>query len=124
MNKSVNKITVYYDGACPRCVKDRNNYQAIAGARADDVCWFDITNHEQELEQLGIDPKKALTELHLKTANGTILSELDAYIMLMQPIPLLKPVAWLISLPGIRPLLSRCYHYAVTRRLRKQGRLG
>ncbi|NRA56006.1 MAG: DUF393 domain-containing protein [Gammaproteobacteria bacterium] len=117
------KITVYYDGACPSCIKDRANYQKMAGAAADNVCWFDITDQEQELRRLGIDPAKALTELHLKTATGQIISELDAYIALMQPVAVLKPVAWLIGLPVIRPILAFCYHKLVTRRLAKQDRL-
>lgn len=123
MGADTDKITVYYDGACPRCVKDRDNYLKMAGKQGDSVCWFDITDRESELERLGIDPKKALTELHLKTPEGNILSELDAYIILMRPVPLLKPLAWIISLPLIRPLLARCYHYLVERRLKKQGRL-
>ena len=123
MSESSNKIIVYYDGACPSCIKDRDNYQKIAGEQADSVCWVDITGRDQELERLGIDPHKALTELHIKTADGRILSELDAYIVLMKPVPILKPLAWIIGLPLIRPLLARCYHYLVTRRLKRQGRL-
>ncbi|MEH6823519.1 MAG: DUF393 domain-containing protein [Motiliproteus sp.] len=117
MNSSDKKITVYYDGACPRCVKDRNNYEKMAGDESEQVCWVDITDHDEELERLGIDPQKALTELHVQTADGQIISELDAYIALMERVPLLKPLAWLIGLPVIRPLLARCYHWMVSRRL-------
>ncbi len=31
MGKNNDKITVYYDGACPVCVRDRNNYEKISG---------------------------------------------------------------------------------------------
>lgn len=116
------KITVYYDGACPSCVKDRRNYEKWAGKRADSVDWFDITDREHELKQLGIDPQKALTELHVCTVDGRIISELDAYIALMQHVPLLRPMAWLIGLPLIRPLLARYYRRMVLRRLKRQGR--
>ena len=61
------KIIVYYDGACPSCIRDRENYEKLAGKAGDSVCWFDITGKEQELLKLGIDPVKALTELHVKT---------------------------------------------------------
>ena len=81
------KIPVYYDGACPRCVKDRRNYQKIAANKSEQALWVDITDRDAELEQLGIDPQKALTELHITTADGQILSELDAYIVLMERIP-------------------------------------
>ncbi len=87
-----------------------------------EVIWFDITGHENELERLGIDPQKALTELHVKTADGQIISELGAYIVLMARVPWLRPLAWLIGLPVIRPLLARCYHWMVLKRLRQSGR--
>ncbi|MEH6651250.1 MAG: DUF393 domain-containing protein [Motiliproteus sp.] len=122
MNRSDNKITVYYDGACPRCVRDRQNYEKIAANESEQVLWVDITDRDAELKQLGIDPQKALTELHLTTADGQILSELDAYIVLMARVAWLKPLAWLIGLPGIRPLLSRCYRGMVARRLQRSGR--
>ena len=85
--------------------------------------WFDITGQEERLRESGIDPKKALMELHVKNEEQQILSEIDAYILLMHKVPLLKPLAWLIGLPYIRPLLSGVYHRQVNRRLRRSGRL-
>jgi predicted DCC family thiol-disulfide oxidoreductase YuxK len=121
MNDTENEITVYYDGACPKCVRDRQNYEKLSGKAGDDVCWFDITGQENHLREIGIDPQKALSELHVKDKTGRIVSEMDAYILLMEKIPKLKPLAWLIRLPLIRPLLSRIYHWQVDRRLRKRG---
>jgi predicted DCC family thiol-disulfide oxidoreductase YuxK len=119
-----NKVTVYYDGACPKCVRDRQNYEKLSGKSGEEVCWFDITGQESRLQELGIDPQKALTELHVQDANGRIYSEIDAYILLMRKVPVLKPLAWLIGLPLIRPVLARLYHWQVIRRLKKRGVLG
>lgn len=123
MNRANGKICVYYDGACPRCVRDRTNYEKLAGIAGGDVRWVDITGQEQKLRQLGIDPDKALRELHVKDKDGRVVSELDAYILLMRKAPLLRPLAWLIALPIIRPLCSKLYHRTVERRLRHSGRL-
>jgi len=123
MNEEKKKITVYYDGACPRCIKDRQNYEKLAGEEGKDVRWFDITGQDAYLRDIGIDPKKALTELHIRDEHQQILSELDAYILLMSRVPLLKPIAWVIGLPVIRPLMSSLYHRMVKRRLEKTGRL-
>jgi predicted DCC family thiol-disulfide oxidoreductase YuxK len=117
------KITVYFDGACPKCVKDRYQYEKLSGAAGKNVNWFDITGQDEILKRIGIDPQKALMELHLKNENQEILSEIDAYITLLEKIPLLKPVAWLIGLPLIRPVLSKVYRRRVNRRLRRSGRL-
>jgi len=123
MNQNKPQIIVYYDGACPKCVKDRQNYEKLAGKSGENVCWMDITGQEEQLREIGINPHKALTELHVKDENQQILSEMDAYILLMSKVPLLKPLAWLIGMPLIRPLLSRIYHWQVNRRLKLSGRL-
>ena len=122
-NTNLDKLIVYYDGACPKCIRDRENYEKLSGPFGEQVCWFDITGQENRLHQLGIDPQKALTALHVRDTNGRIVSELDAYILLMNKIALLKPVAWVIGLPLIRPLLAKLYHQQVNRRLRKRGLL-
>ena len=96
MSLERSRITVYYDGACPSCVKDRRNYERLAGANGDDVVWVDITGKDDELRECGIDPHKALTELHVKDENRKIRSELDAYIVLMSKVLVLKPLAWFI----------------------------
>ncbi len=95
----------------------------MARHSATQVQWFDITGRDETLRQLGIDPHAALTELHVQDASGRILRELDAYIALMRHVPRLRPLAWLIGLPLVRPALARLYHWNVNRRLRRQGRL-
>ena len=123
MSEDKKQITVFYDGACPTCVRDRFHYEKLAGNEGKSLHWFDITGQESVLQALGIDPQKALRELHVKTENQEILSEVDAYILLMEKVPRLRPLAWLIGLPLIRPVISKIYHWQVDRRLRRTGRL-
>jgi predicted DCC family thiol-disulfide oxidoreductase YuxK len=120
-NATPEKLIVYYDGACPVCVRDKQHYEQLSSELADQVCWYDITGNEDSLRAAGIDPQKALSELHVMDNDGRIVSELDAYVLLMQKVPVLKPLAWLIGLPVIRPFLAKIYHYTVNRRLRKRG---
>ncbi len=117
------ELTVYYDGACPRCIRDRARYEALSGDHGDRVAWMDITGRDEELERAGIDPDQALRELHVRDSDGQVHRELDAYILLMGRVGLLKPLAWLIGLPGIRGMLSRLYRVWVLRRLRRAGRI-
>ncbi len=121
MSETEHEITVFYDGACPRCVRDRERYETWAGRAGAPVCWFDITGQDEQLRALGIDPRRALTELHVLDERRRIRSELDAYILLLNRIPWLKPLAWLIGQPWNRLWLARLYHRSVDRRLR-QGR--
>lgn len=123
MNQDNDTIRVFYDGACPQCIKDRRKYEKLAGKSGTQICWVDITGQEQQLRDIGIDPASALTELHIRDEHGQVHSELDAYILIMRRVSLLRPLAWLIGLPLIRPLLARLYHWQVNRRLRRSGRL-
>jgi len=122
-NERTGQITVFYDGACPSCVKDRAQYEKLAGKKGDNIFWFDITGQEQLLQDMGIDPKKALMELHVKDEDQKVLSEIDAYILLLKKVPLFKPLSWIIGLPVIRPALSKIYHSMVRNRLQRSGRL-
>lgn len=123
MSDASAKLKVYYDGACPLCRRERRRYETLAGEAAESVEWVDITGRDEELRRRGIDPYRALTELHVEDEQQRIHSELDAYILLMQRVPRLRPLAWLIDLPLLRPLLARLYHWSVMRRLRREGRL-
>ncbi|NLU13451.1 MAG: DUF393 domain-containing protein [Gammaproteobacteria bacterium] len=117
MNTLAEKITVFYDGACPVCVRDRRWYEKLEGQTEDSVEWLDITGRDEQLREQGIDPNQALRELHVKDSQGQVHREMAAYILLMARVPLLKPIAWLIGLPVIRPALAWLYHRWVTRRL-------
>ena len=117
------RLKVYYDGACPRCVADRRRYEKLEARSDDSVEWLDITGKEEQLRAAGIDPYLALTELHVQDSQGRIHRELDAYILLMSRAPLLRPLAWLLGLPGLNPILAWVYRRSVLRRLRREGRL-
>ena len=123
MTASEDRLRVFYDGACPSCVRERKFYERLAGRTGDAVEWVDITGRDEELKQLGIDPVAALQELHVEDGRGNIHRELDAYILLMSRVWLLKPLAWLIGLPVIRPALAKLYHRWVGERLERTGRL-
>ena len=117
MNTLAEKITVFYDGACPVCVRDRRWYEKLEGQTEDSVEWLDITGRDEQLREQGIDPNHALRELHVRDSQGQVHREMAAYILLMARVPLLKPIAWLIGLPVIRPTLAWLYHRWVARRL-------
>jgi predicted DCC family thiol-disulfide oxidoreductase YuxK len=117
------RLTVYYDGACPRCIRDRDRYRRLAGARAESVQWVDVAGHKEPLRARGVPPEDALLALHVEDAHGGIHRGLDAYILLMRPVPALRPLAWVLGLPGIRQGMERLYRRSVRRRLARQGRL-
>jgi hypothetical protein len=57
---------IYRFGGC--------HYEKLVGKSSEQVCWFDITGREDQLRQIGIDPHKALVELHVSDETGRIRS--------------------------------------------------
>ncbi|MDQ7730653.1 DUF393 domain-containing protein [Halomonas sp. SpR8] len=115
-------INVFYDAQCPLCRNERRRYERWSGHHADDIDWLDVSEHHQALREKGVNPDTALRSLHIETAQGQLIEGIDAYRLLMARIPLLVPVAWMIGLPIIKPVLRKLYDVWVKRRLKKQGR--
>lgn len=116
-------LKVYYDAVCPGCQRDRAHYERLAGEAGDAVEWCDLNRHAETLKARGVDPRAALLSLHVEDHRGRIVDGIDAYILLMRRVPRLRPLAVLIGLPGIKPLLAWGYRRWVRRRLAREGRL-
>ena len=121
-NLTPQSIRVFYDGACPGCVRDRAWYEKHAG-QGEQVEWLNINGRDDELRALGIEPRAALLELHVQDEHGQVLRALPAYQLLLSRLPRYRWLAWLIGLPLIRSLLSWLYRHWVRRRLAREGRL-
>lgn len=117
------RLKVYYDGACPVCQRDRTRYERWAGEAGSSVEWCDLNQYHETLRAKGVDPQAALLSLHVENEQGEIREGIEAYIALMRRVPRLKPLAWLIGLPGLKPLLRFLYDHWVKRRLKREGRL-
>lgn len=116
------KLTIFYDGACPSCVNDRNWFERRL-SQPENVDWYDITGRDADLKAIGVDPELAIRELHVMNAEGEILKELDAYILLFNQVWYLRPIAMMVALPFVKRRLSRWYRRTVDRRLASQGRI-
>ena len=114
-------ITVYFDGQCPICVKEVSKWR-----EADFDCtvhWLDITDNDELLISHGINPEKALLELHTKTSDGVIRTSIASYSLLLKHLPRWKFLGWLLGLPVIRHFLKWGYDGLTRVRLKREGRL-
>lgn len=123
MASALTLLYVYYDGACPICRRDRARYERWAGETGDSVKWCDLNQYGEHLRAIGVDPDVALMSLHLEDENGHLYDGIDAYVLLMQRVPRLRPAAFLMGLPGVKGVLTVLYRCWVRRRLRREGRL-
>ena len=116
----MHKITVYYDGACPICLKELAFYRRFEGKG--DILWYDITGKDEALRSEGIDPRQALQSLHIRNGRGEIVTNVDAFILLWANVWPFKPFAWIASVPPVKFLIKEIYGYLTRARLRRTGR--
>lgn len=82
---SAAKVIVYYDGLCVLCSREIEHYRRSRGAdliNFVDICapGFDPASH-------GVDPKAVHRVMHVKRADGTLATEVDAFIAIWTTLP-------------------------------------
>lgn len=87
--------TVYFDGGCPVCSREIAMYQRQAGA--DSVRWVDVTGCSDSDLGPGLTRDTALARLHVRNANGHLVSGAKAFTTLWRALP---QWAWLGRLLG------------------------
>lgn len=114
------KVTVFYDGSCPLCTREVARWR-----KAPFDCqieWLDITDNDEELISRGIDPGKAMLEMHTQTDSGKIFTSIESYALLFSQLPRWRYLARFITLPVVKQLLTYSYNGITRIRLRLAGR--
>ena len=110
--------TVYYDGACPVCSREIAMYQRQPGGET--LRWVDVTRCDPTDLGRDLSREAALARLHLRRADGTLVSGAAAFTTLWQSLP---RWAWLGRLLNNRPTLAVLeIGYRVFLRVRKAWR--
>jgi predicted DCC family thiol-disulfide oxidoreductase YuxK len=91
--------TVYFDGACPLCRREIAHYRAREGAES--ICWVDVTTAESGVLGEGLDREAALARLHVRGADGQLVSGAAAFAAIWRRLP---AYAWLGRLASPRPV--------------------
>jgi len=92
-------LTVYYDGACPLCAREIAAYRRQPGAEA--CAWVDAAQCADEDLGPGLTRPEALARLHVRQADGRLLSGARGFIALWRALP---GTAWLARLVDRGPL--------------------
>ncbi len=77
--------TVYFDGACPVCSREIEMYRRQPGAGA--VQWVDVAQCDAPALGAGLTRSAALERLHLRRADGILVSGAQAFTELWQALP-------------------------------------
>lgn len=114
------RTTVYFDGACPVCAREVAMYRRQPGGEA--LAWVDVSRCEASALGADLDRPTALARMHVRRADGRLVSGAAAFVALWQVLP---RWAWLGRLFGSRPavaLLEFAYRgFLVVRRVWRPG---
>jgi predicted DCC family thiol-disulfide oxidoreductase YuxK len=97
------KVTVWYDGACPLCLRE-----IALMRRLDRRDAIDFVNLADDQTSCPIDRNLLLARLHAME-NGTMLSGAAAFAAMWRAIPLLRPLGLLARISLVLNGLERLY---------------
>ena len=104
-------LTVYYDGLCPLCSREIAHYRKKDSANQ--IQFIDITDPKFSAEAVGLDPRRVNQVFHVRTANGTLLTGVDAFAEIWRILPGFSPLYWLSQQAAGRGLMNLGYRVFV-----------
>lgn len=107
-------LTVFFDGLCQLCSREIDHYRKKRGA--DRIRFVDITSADFHAENEGVDPILVHQVMHVKTAEGRIVTGVDSFVEIWRTLP---SYGWLAKTIEIRPVrLFADQAYSVFAKLR------
>ena len=98
--------TVLYDGSCPICSREINQYKK--GDPLGEICWLDVSS--PKFVAPPVQSKEALMQrFHVITSDGSIVSGAAAFVHLWEQLPGWKNLARFGRLPGMLTLMEFGY---------------
>lgn len=99
------RLTVYFNGACPICAAEIAHYQRISKEDPKGPIWADLSlseDREKAIAQLGLTRDALVKRLHVLDGEGRVYSGIEAFIALWEALPRYRWAARLVSLPLIK----------------------
>jgi predicted DCC family thiol-disulfide oxidoreductase YuxK len=112
------RTTMYYDGDCPLCRREVAHYRRID--RAGRVRWLDIATDPEELQALGVSRPEAMARLHVREANGRLVSGAWAFAAVWEQLPYYRWLSRLVRALHLLPLIDIAYRRFARWRFRRR----
>jgi predicted DCC family thiol-disulfide oxidoreductase YuxK len=101
---SIPALTVWYDGACPLCIREIALMRRLDKRGA--IAFVDVASADTLCP---IDRQLLLARFHAQEASGPILDGAAAFAAMWRVIPLLRPLGLAARNPWILSILERAY---------------
>ncbi len=117
------RLTIYYDGACPLCLREIGFYRRRKGA--DRLDWIDVSQNADGAADARIAPDltrcDALARFHVRDAQGALHSGARAFAKLWAALPAFRPLGLVAQIPPVIWILEAGYRAFLTIRPRIQA---
>jgi predicted DCC family thiol-disulfide oxidoreductase YuxK len=104
MADPVTGLTVWYDGACPLCIREIALMRRLDKRRA--IRFVDVS---PEGAACPIDRSLLLARFHAQETNGPVLNGAAAFAAMWRAIPVLRPLGLVAQNSAVLKLLERTY---------------
>ena len=106
--------TVFYDGGCPVCSREISQYRRAVGAER--LAFIDAADCPDEALADGLTREAALARLHVRLADGSMVSGVAAFAALWRQLPRLAWAGRIAGSPVVLPFLAVGYQMFLTAR--------
>lgn len=113
------KLTVWFDGACPLCVREISLMRRLD--RRDAIDFVDVSDGAPG--SCPIDRAELLARFHARETGKPMVSGAAAFAAMWRAIPVLSPFGHLARIPPVLWLLERAYRGFLKMRPALQRRL-
>mgnify|MGYP003641231338 FL=1 len=114
----MNKVTVWYDGGCPLCLREIALFRRLD--KKDAIRFVDLTSPDIACP---LDRKFMLDRFHARE-NEDLLSGAAAFAAMWRAIPLFRPLGIAARFPGVLTMLEFAYRLFLRIRPRLQRYAG
>ena len=121
MSQQLQKLSLFYDGACPLCqaeilfLSGRNQNQLLE--------FIDIHSAKYDPLKVGVSCEEALAAMYGQYADGTLINGVAVFPAAYQRANLPK-LAWVFSRKSLQPMLQIGYRFFAKNRHAISGLLG
>lgn len=105
------KVMVYYDGLCILCSREIDHYRKARGANLID--FIDICAPTFDPSASGLDPKAVHRVMHVRRVDGSLATEVDAFIEIWKALPGYRPLAKIAGFKFVRFFMNIGYQFFV-----------
>ena len=106
MQATANATTVLYDGSCPICSREIQQYKK--GDPQGEICWLDVSS-PNFVAPPGQSAEALMQRFHVIRPDGSIVSGAAAFVHLWEQLPGWKKLARVGRLPGMLNLMEFGY---------------